>query len=343
MGVTLKDIAAEAGVSLMTVSNVVNGKQARVSPATRERILGIVKERGYVPSASARSLAAKSSRLVGLLVPAEDEASLTISPHTVEVIGTLERELRRLDYHLMLRGIAHRGEITEALRSWQLDGAVLLGFLDEEIDRLTARVVGDVALVAMDSYSENPLALGVRSDDFAGAEQAVSHLVALGHRRIAFAGPGFSATGVVRRRFDGYRKVLEDNGIEVDESLVYNVETTHEGGREFGRRLARERPEVTAVFTTADLLAIGLIEGLAAAGRSVPGDVSVVGYDDSDLAVYVTPKLTTVAQDLPGKAAETVRLMMDRLAGKERPQTATTLGVRLIERGTAAPPPGSDA
>jgi LacI family transcriptional regulator len=338
LAVTLKDIAAEAGVSLMTVSNVVNGKDARVSASTRERILRIVKDRGYVPSASARSLAAKSSRLVGLLVPAEDQTSLTISPHTVEAIGTLERELRRLDYHLMLRGIAHRTEITEALRSWQLDGAVLLGFNDDEIDRLTARVVGDVALVAMDSYSENPLALGVRSDDFSGAEQAVSHLIGLGHTRIAFAGPGFSATGVVRQRFEGYRTALEANGIAFDETLICNVETTHAGGLAFGRRLTGEHPEVTAVFTTADILAIGLIEGLAAAGRSVPGDVSVIGYDDSDLAVYVTPKLTTVAQDLPAKAAETVRLMMDRLAGRARPEHHTTLGVHLVERGTTAPP-----
>lgn len=338
MAVTLKDIAAEAGVSLMTVSNVVNGKQARVSAATRDRIMRIVEDRGYVPSASARSLAAKSSRLVGLLVPAEDEASLTISPHTVEVIGMLERELRRLDYHLMLRGIAHRAEITEALRSWHLDGAVLLGFPDAEIDRLDARTVGDVALVAMDCYSENPLALGVRSDDFGGAALATEHLVALGHRRIAFAGPGFSATGVVRRRFEGYRHVLGEHGIAYDPELVSAVEITRGDGVAYGRRLARERPDVTAVVTTADLLAIGTVEGLRAEGRSVPGDVSVIGYDDADIAAYVTPKLTTVAQDLPGKAAEAVRLMMGRLAGDARPEAATTLPVRLVERETTAPP-----
>ncbi|GAA1690550.1 LacI family DNA-binding transcriptional regulator [Glycomyces endophyticus] len=340
MGVTLKDIAAEAGVSLMTVSNVVNGKEARVSAATRERIMRIVKERGYVPSASARSLAARSSRLVGLLVPAVGESSLTIDPHTVEVVGMLERELRRLDYHLMLRGISRGGEITEALRSWNLDGAVLLGFNDVVIDRLTAADVGDVALVAMDSYSENPLALEVRSDDFGGAELAARHLIGLGHRRIAFAGPAFSDTGVVRQRFEGYRKVLAEAGIAFDPALASEVETTHAAGLAYGRRLAVEHPEVTAVFTTADILAIGLLEGLAAEGRSVPGDVSVVGYDNAEIAVYVTPKLTTVAQDLPGKAAEAVRLMMDRLAGKDRPGRAVSLDVKLIERGTAGPAPG---
>lgn len=339
MGVTLKDIAAEAGVSLMTVSNVVNGKQSRVSAATRERIMRIVKERGYVPSASARSLAARSSRLVGLLVPAKDEASLTIDPHTVEVVGMLERELRRLDYHLMLRGIARRAEITEALRSWNLDGAVLLGFQDAEIDRLKPDAVGKVAMVAMDSYSENPLALEVRSDDFGGAELAVRHLVSLGHKKIAFAGPAFSATGVVRERFEGYRKVLAENEIEFDDNLVSTVDISHAEGEAHGRWLAKEHPEVTAVFTTADLLAIGVIEGLANAGRSVPEEVSVIGYDNADIATYVTPKLTTVAQDLPGKAAEAVRLMMDHLTGKDRPEQATTLQVRLIQRETAAPPP----
>ncbi|GAB3652268.1 LacI family DNA-binding transcriptional regulator [Glycomyces tarimensis] len=338
MRVTLKDIAAEAGVSLMTVSNVVNGKQARVSEATRDRILRIVEQRGYVPSASARSLAAKSSRLIGLLVPAVDDNSLTMSPHTVEVIGMLERELRKHDYHLMLRGIARPDEITEALRSWNLDGAVLLGFQDWEIDRLTSRTVGDVALVAMDSYSENALTIGVRSDDFAGAELAARHLVGLGHRRIAFAGPPFSATGVVRQRYEGFRHVLDGAGIAWDERLLFAVETTHADGLAFGRRLAERHPEVTAVFGTADIMAIGVMEGLAESGRTVPGDVSVIGYDDLDIATYVTPKLTTVAQDLPAKSSMTVRLLLDRLAGREHPDKALTLGVRLVERGTVAPP-----
>ena len=109
MRVTLKDIAAEAGVSIMTVSNVVNGNRARVSPETIERVQRIVERRGYVPSASARSLAARSSRLIGLLVPAADEDTLTISPHTVAMLGQIERELRKRDYHLLLRGVAASG------------------------------------------------------------------------------------------------------------------------------------------------------------------------------------------------------------------------------------------
>ncbi|MEU6250551.1 LacI family DNA-binding transcriptional regulator [Glycomyces sp. NPDC047010] len=338
MHLTLKDIAAEAGVSAATVSNVINGNRARVSADTRDRILRIVERRGYVPSAPARSLAARSSRIIGLLVPAADQDSLTLSPHTAGIIGMLERELRRHDYHLLLRGIARPAEVTEVLRSWNLDGAVLLGFLDAEIDRLKRRSVGDVALVAMDAYADNPLTLGVRSDDREGGRLAARHLLGLGHRRIAFAGPASSATGVVRRRYEGFRLAFAETGTAWDEDLRLTVDTTHASGREAGLRLAAEHPDATAVFATADVLAIGLMEGLAAAGRTVPGDVSVVGYDDIDIARYVAPKLTTVAQDLQAKSAAAVRLLLDRLAGGAPPDAAVTLDVRLMLRGTTAPP-----
>ncbi|GAA1673222.1 LacI family DNA-binding transcriptional regulator [Glycomyces endophyticus] len=334
---TLKDIASEAGVSPATVSNVINGVQARVSTDTRDRILRIVERHGYVPSASARSLAARSSRIVGLLVPAADKDSLTLSPHTAGVVGTLERALRRHDYHLMLRGIARPAEVTEALRSWNLDGAVLLGFHDADIDRLRRRHVGDVALVAMDAYSDNPLALAVRSDDHAGGRLAARRLLDLGHRRIAFAGPAFSATGVVRQRYEGFRQAFADVGAVWDERLHCVADTTRTAGRDAGLRIAASLPEVTAIVATADALAVGIMEGLAAAGKTVPGDVSIVGYDDADIASFVTPKLTTVAQDLRAKSAVAVRLLLDRLAGRPRPETAVTLEVALIERGTTAP------
>lgn len=334
---TLKDIAAEAGVSAATVSNVINGNRSRVSPGTRDRILRIVERHGYVPSAPARSLAARSSRIIGLLIPAADKDSLTLSAHTAGVIGTLERALRAHDYHLMIRGIARPAEVAEALRTWNLDGAVLLGFHDAEINRLRRRSVGDVALVAMDSYADNPLALRVRSDDRAGARLATRHLLDLGHRRIAFAGPECPATGVVRERFEGFRQAFADAGLTWEESLRFTADTSLAAGREVGRRIAAGTPDVTAVVATADTLAIGVMEGLAAEGKTVPGDVSIVGYDDADIASLVTPKLTTVAQDLHAKSALAVRLLLDRLAGAPRPDEATTLDVHLIERGTTAP------
>jgi LacI family transcriptional regulator len=331
--VTLKDIANEAGVSLMTVSNVINGNRARVSPETIERVQRIVAELGYVPSASARSLAARSSKLIGLLVPAADEDSLTLSPHTGAILGQIERALRKRGYHLLLRGIAHPDEVVEALQSWSLDGAVLLGFLDEEIDTLDVTV----PVLAVDSYSPNKLATGVRSDDFEGGRIAAAHLLDLGHREIVFAGPSFSDVGVVHQRFAGFRQAFVDRGLAFSERLVTAVNTTHASGRELGLRLRADFPSVTAVFATADILAIGIMAGLAESGAAVPGEVSVVGFDDLDLSSIVTPKLTTVAQDIPAKAATAVDLLLTAIEKRNRPAQPVTLDVHLVERESSAP------
>jgi LacI family transcriptional regulator len=336
MRVTLKDIADEAGVSMMTVSNVVNGKRARVSPDTIERIQRIVAARGYVPSASARSLAAKASRMIGLLVPAADEDSLMISPHNVEILGQIERELRKSGYHLLLRGIAQPSEVGEALKSWSLDGAVLLGFLDEDIDRLTAGAVGNVSLLAIDSYSTNPLTTGVRSDDYTGALLAARHLLDLGHREIVFAGPSFTDVGVVHQRYAGFRAAFSEAGLTWTERLATVETTTHSTGRELGRHLMTGHPNATAVFATADILAIGIMEGLSDSGYDVPGQVSVIGFDNLDLSEYVTPKLTTVAQDIPQKAAIAVRLLLAAVEQQEHPSDPITLDVHLINRGSTA-------
>lgn len=333
--VTLRDIANEAGVSMMTVSNVINGNRARVSPETIERVRRIVAERGYVPSASARSLAARSSRLIGLLVPAADEDSLTLSPHTGAILGQIERALRKRGYHLLLRGIAHPDEVGEALQSWSLDGAVLLGFLDEEVDALEVTV----PVLAVDSYSPNKLATGVRSDDFEGGRIAAAHLLDLGHREVLFAGPSFSDVGVVHQRFEGFRQAFADRGLSRSDSLVATVNTTHASGRELGLRLRTDFPSVTAVFATADILAIGIMAGLTEAGASVPGDVSVVGFDDLDIAQYQNPPLTTVAQNGASMGAEAARRLMTLMEGERSEAIVTLIPTRLVVRGSTAPAP----
>ncbi|WP_410589250.1 LacI family DNA-binding transcriptional regulator [Amycolatopsis sp. lyj-23] len=335
MRVTLREVAEHAGVSMMTVSNVMNGNRARVSPSTIEKVQRIADELGYVPSASARSLATQASRLVGLLVPAADEDSLMISPHTMAIVGLIERELRKYGYHLLLRGVAHPDEVAEALRSWSLDGAILLGFLDEEVGKLTKKTIGAVHVVAIDSYSANRLTTGPRSDDFAGAWLAAKHLLNLGHRRILFAGPAFSGVGVVHERFEGFCQAFVDAGVSRPD-LVETVNTTYAEGHELGVVL-RERHALTAVFATADILAVGIVHGLTEAGARVPEDVSVVGFDNLDLCDYVTPKLTTVSQDIARKASTAVSILLGSIERGERPEQPVTIDVSLVQRESTAP------
>lgn len=336
MAVTLRDIADEAGVSVMTVSNVVNGKSARVSQATIERVTSIMERRGYVPNAPARSLAAQRSHVIGVLVPVSEGDSLLMSPHHTAVIGGVERQLRKHGYHLLLRGIADPAEVDEAVRGWSLDGAILLGFLDEEVDEVT---LDGVPLVAIDSYSSNPRTTGVRSDDFAGGLAAGRYLIEHGHRTALFAGPRFSDVGVVRRRYDGFRRAFEEAGIDFAPSArIVETTTTYEDGRRLGARLRAEHPEASAVFATADILAIGLMTGLADAGVAVPAEVSVIGFDDLEFGGYVSPGLTTIGQDMGGKVSEAARILLAEIEQGERPENPVTLDVRIVERGSVAGP-----
>ena len=332
MRITLKDIADEAGVSLMTVSNVVNGNHGKVSRATIDRVQEIVGRRGYVPSASARSLARKSSQLIGLLVPSGDDHSLTLSPHNVAVFGILERQLRDRGYHLLFRGVSSPAEVDVALKSWNLDGAVLLGFLDEDVDHFEPPT--GTPILALDSYSANPKTTGVRSDDFEGGRLAAAHLLARGHRRILFAGPAFSDVGVVRQRFEGFRQAHWDAGLPWNPHDQAQVNTGYQRGIALGRALSADYPQVTAVFATADILAVGLLEGLHLAGVAVPGDVSVIGFDNIDIGQYVTPKLTTIAQDVVAKATAAVRMLLIEVEDHGAPGEPVVVGVELVERGS---------
>lgn len=330
MPVTLKDIAAEAGVSLMTVSNVVNGNHDKVSVGTIERVRAIVDRRGYVANASARSLAAKSSRLIGLLVPSSEHDVLVLSPHNVAVFGFLERRLRDRGYHLLFRGVTETAEVDVAVRSWNLDGAVVLGFLDEEVDGFAP--AAGTPILALDSYSANARTTGVRSDDREGGRLAAEHLLALGHRRIAFASPAFSDVGLVRQRFDGFLQAHTDAGVAWHATDQLVVDPTWELGVEAGRTLGADHPDVTAVFATADILAVGVMEGVARSGRSVPDDVAVVGFDDIDLAHHVTPKLTTVRQDVGTKGSVAASMLLDEVEGIGTPGEPVVIPVELVVR-----------
>lgn len=335
MTARLSDIAGEAGVSVMTVSNVMNGKSARVSPATIERVLAIAGRLGYVPNIPARSLAANSSHIVAALVPVGENNSLLVSPHTVAVVGGMETHLRHRGFHVLLRGIEHEDQVAQTVRGWSLDGVVLVEFTDAQIDRLR---IGDVPLVAIDSYSSNPRATGVRSDDHRGGWLAGARLAEAGHRHVLFAGPPYRGMGVIGQRWDGFRAACLAASLDPRSVVAHEVLTSFEDGRRLGLRLRHDRPEVTAVFATADHLAVGIMAGIAEAGGSVPGDVSVIGFDDLDFAAYTTPGLTTVAQNMPAKVAEASRIILDEIEHGHGPSAPVSLDVHLVERGSVAPP-----
>lgn len=330
--VTLKDVAREAGVSVMTVSNVMNGNHARVSPATAAEVERIVELRGYVPSGAARGLAAGRTRLVGLLLPTRpDGTALLGSPHDVSVAGALEAALRERDHHLMLRGVGTAREVRDSVRRWNLDGVVLMGFTDDELRVLA--IPGDVPAVVVDATGGDGRAGVVRTDDVGGGRLAGEHLRLLGHREVVLCGPVDARSPVVDGRLVGLRDGLGGRPV-----ALVSADTTYEDGLAAGELIAREHPAATAVFATADVLAAGVQAGLLRAGRRVPQDVSVLGFDDSDIARYVSPSLSTIRQDTAGKGRAAADLLLRLVDGAEHPPDRTVhLGVELVVRESTGP------
>ena len=337
---TLKDIAKEAGVTVMTVSNVINRRHDKVSRATIERVSQIARRLDYVPSATARSLVARSSQLVGVLLPAPDDEGIVLSTHNVVVIGIIERLLRDNGYHLLLRGVPDVEEASGTLRSWNLDGAIYIGFLDSQIQKM--RATFDTPLVVLESYAANADFMNVRHNDRKGGYLATRHLIEKGHKRIAFVGPDTTERGVVKERYEGYRQALEEAGITPDPAIALTSDVSHARGIEAGRLLCAEHGDVTAVFATADQLAVGIMEGARTAGRTVPDDLSIVGFDNLEIATIANPKLTTITQDLDRKAHTAVELLLQSLKAKDQQPQETVLEVELIERESVKDLNGSE-
>lgn len=328
--VTLKDIAEEANVTVMTVSNVINGRSHKVSQETIQRVSEIARRMDYVPSATARSLAAKSSQLIGVLLPAPDGDGIVFSSHNVVVIGIIERLLREKGYHVLLRGVPNVDDAMGTLRSWNLDGAIYVGFLDSQIRKIRASL--KTPLVVLESYASNADFLNVRLNDRKGGYLATRYLIEKGHTHIAFVGPEKPERGVVQERYEGYRQAHEEAGIRVDPTLTLVADVSHAQGVDAGRVLCSEHSEVTAVFATADQIAVGIMQGARAEGRAVPDDLSVIGFDNLEIATIAHPPLTTITQDLTQKAQAAVELLMRSIQSEDQQPQETVLDVELIVR-----------
>jgi LacI family transcriptional regulator len=326
---TIAEVAREAHVGVATVSRVLNGSPA-VREQTRRRVLDAIERLGYAPSATARALSTGRTQSVGVVAP------FFTRPSVMERLRGVSRVLASSGYQLVLFDVERPGKTSFATLPLGagLDGLLSISLCppDAELDRLEA---AGVPLVLVDHpHARVP---AVHTDDVAGARLATEHLLGLGHERIAFVGDdeeneyGFTSSATRRA---GYELALADAGLAPDPALVRRG--PH--GREASTRLTRELLEAadppTAVFAASDTQAVGALEAAAELGAQVPGDLSVVGYDDIELARYAG--LTTVAQPLEESGARGAELLIAALAG-ERP-AGKQFPVELVARETTGPP-----
>lgn len=309
---TLEGVAARAGVSRATVSRVVNG-QTTVAPDIRDAVLRAIDELGYLPNPAARSLVTQRTDSIALVVSEPPTRVFSEDPMFATAIRSASVELEAADKQvvLMLASSAKsHARVERYIAGGHVDGVMLISMhgadpLPTALSRLRVPVVsyGRPAVPVSIPYVDN--------DNIGGAEAAVRHLVESGRRRIAtIAGPQDMIGG--QDRLTGYRNILRDSDRR---AIVAVGDFTRESGAVAMRRLLGDDPDLDAVFVANDLMAVGALQSLRLAGRRVPDDVAVVGFDDIEAAKYTEPPLTTVRHPVAEQAVAMVQLLLGLFTG----------------------------
>jgi DNA-binding LacI/PurR family transcriptional regulator len=332
---TLEEVAHLAGVSRATVSRVVNGSP-RVSPDVRTEVQAAIEQLGYVPNRAARSLVTRRSDSIAVVIT-EPTARLFSDPFFPRLLRGISSELAARDRQLVLlmpESAADETRTADYLTAGHVDGALLVSLHanDPLPDRLTA---AGIPMVLVGRPPKGTKASYVDVDNRQGAQAAVGHLVAGGRRVIAtIAGPRDMAAGM--DRLAGYRDALTEAGIAHDPTLEATSDFTQDGGAAAMTQLLAARPDIDGVFAASDLMAVGALAALAAAGRRVPADVAVVGFDDSPVATSTTPQLTSVRQPIEAMGREVARLLVDAVEASDLVPRRVILATELVRRASSA-------
>lgn len=332
--VTLKDIAREANVSVMTVSNVVNGNIGKVSQKKADMIRAIIQKRNYVQNETARSLARANSNIVAIMLRNIHDENPLSSAHNATLLGVMIHKLQLHGYYAMISLVETQEDISRNLRSWNAQGAIFLGMFDREIEHIYA--LSNIPMVFIDSYSNVRQLSNVGIDDYKGGCLAAEYLTGKGHRSIAFISPPVYENGVIQHRLRGFMDTLEGYGLCLppEHRLVLESDVDQRSVDQTVAVLAQLQGDVTAAFVTSDQMAASLIGGLGKHNIRVPDDLSIIGYDNMLISTQISPQLTTIEQNLSQKAAIAVDILQHRLMNPDAPAESRVLDVRLVERGT---------
>jgi LacI family transcriptional regulator len=325
--VTITDVARHAGVSTATVSHVLNGTRY-VSEETQARVLAAVNELGYRPNRLARSLALGETHTLGLIIP--DQAN----PFFAELARGVEDTAFERGYNVILCNsygdLDKELRYQEVLSQKQVDGILMVaaGASVEHVQDLQAQ---RIPLAIVDRDLTDASVDKVLGNNLKGGQLATNHLFQLGHRRIGcITGP--SQVTPSSERVIGYRRVLEETGIALDQELIVRGDFQPESGYQGTRKLLALENAPTAIFACNDLMAIGVISAAAELGRSVPADLSVVGYDNISLSAFANPPLTTIVQSGYEQGALAVELLLERIQNPDLSPRREILDTHLLVR-----------
>ncbi|MER8089382.1 LacI family DNA-binding transcriptional regulator [Streptomyces sp. NPDC058316] len=324
---SIKDVAAEAGVSVATVSRVLNSHPS-VSPDARRRVLAAVDSLGYRPNAVARSLRTDQTRTLGLVI------SDVLNPYFTELARFVEEEARALGYSVIIGNADERPDLQEhhvrTLLDRRIDG-LLVSPADGSSPLMQGPGDSGTPMVFVDRWIEGVDVPVVRADGRDAIRDLVAHLHRLGHRRLAIiAGPAATTTG--NERVDAFREALREHGLALPDAYIGQGDFRADSGRRVTERFLAlpEPPEV--VFAADNLMALGALDAIRAHGLSVPQDIGLAAFDDIPWFVHTAPPITAIAQPTGELGRSAVRALVDLIEGRT-PQSVT-LPARLVVRSS---------
>lgn len=329
---SIKDIARIANVSHSTVSRALRSSDL-VNPETAEKIRRIAAENGFRASAVARSLATSRTDTLGVVVTS------IADPFVAEVVAGIEEEAIANDYSVFLANCNADPErelkVVQSFESRRVDGIVVTA---SRVGALYARILEQlqIPIVLVNNQHPSHFAHSILIENFQASRRAVTHLIELGHRRIAYIGDRFGY-GSDSERFSGYRSALDEAGILFQPELVVHGDGKADGGMLAVEKLLQSGYAPSAIFCYNDMTALGAAKGIRTRGLRIPEDISLAGFDDLPLALYMDPPLTTVRQPKHEMGRMATHVLLKRIAGSHAEQNIKVSGELIIRQSTASP------
>jgi LacI family transcriptional regulator len=318
--ITIKDVARLCGVGVSTVSRAINN-HPDINEETKSKIMEVIKENNYIPNNSARNLKRSNSRTIAVLIKGIS------NPFFSKMIKILDREIQSKKYSFLLHRVDDKEDeidvALELIKEKRLRGIVFLGgFFTHSKEKLAQLDVPFVlSTVGMAQQWSKDVCSFVAVDDFKESYKMVDYLCKLGHRKIAIITTSLDDASIGIIRYNGYLQALKDNGIEPEDALIRcmkeSIETyTMENGYVVTKELLESKEEFTAIFAISDIIAIGSCKAILDAGKSIPNDYAVAGFDGLDYASYYNPSITTIRQPVEEIAEATIKILFDVIRKK---------------------------
>lgn len=336
---TIKHIAARAGVSATTVSNVLHGRTNKVSPEKLQRIQEIILEEQYTPNMGAIILAHKISRIIGVIMFMEPRRNETVieDPFSSTLLGAIEEEIRKHGYYLMLHTTSDESEIIKLARTWELDGLILV-WVPKNITSIIQKSIHR-PVVFIDSFfnDDELIYYNVGLDDFAGGYLVGTCLLNAGHTTIAFVANDATVGGSDSVRFAGLIRAYQEAGVTIPASWYNALSKDKEERQAMYNAILKRIPSVSAIAFSSDYYAIEAMNYFQDKGVSIPNYLSITGFDDNIFARIARPRLTTVHQNVYLKGKVAIELLIKLASGVFPEPHNIQLPVRLIFRESVAP------